>query len=315
MRRLFALGLMALVLALTPGIVHADPISVDDGTQVTGMAADSSRGAYWVSGAAGGKVQAISPAGKPLGTVRYQTRASSVQALSLSRGSLWIGDFVPGEDLRLIQLNSLAYGAAKKTQVWQLPMPAGAEAVRALMVSPKGNVYIATDGAKPGIYRASSPLKARGVNKLTRVADAPAGVTDGAFLPDGNSVVLRTAEQVVVIDAYQWTTTASAYLMPQPAGQALAVGLDGRSLLLADGASLTSMPLPTTISDVRPTPSAESSPSGGPSASIEPSPGVPEQAEESPAPSEQPSLAGTYTALGIALGVSLLAGLIVVVKR
>lgn len=314
LRRLLALSLMALVLALMPGIVHAEPITVRDGIQVTGMASDASRGAYWVSDAAGGKVQAISAAGETLGTVTYKTKVSSVQALSFSRGSLWIGDFVPGENLRLIQLNSLAYGSTT-TQVWQLAVPAGTEAVRALMVSPKGNVYLATDGPKPGIYRAGSPLKPRAVNKLTRVSDAPAGVTDGAFLPDGNSVVLRTSEQVVVIDAYQWATTASAYLVPQPAGQALAVGLDGRSLLLADGASLTSLPLPTTISDVRPAPSGEPPSTVGPSSSAGPSPDASDQVEASPAPSEQPSLAGTYTALGIALGVSLIAGLIVVIKR
>lgn len=308
LRRVFALGMMALVLFLAPGIVHAEPISVSSGVKVTGMAPDASRRVYWVSDAAGGEVQAISASGETLGKVTYKTKTASVQALSLSRGSLWVGDFAPGENLRLIQLNSLAYGATT-TQVWQLALPAGADAARALMVSPKGNVYIATDGSKPGIYRASSPLKPRAVNKLTRVADAPAGVTDGAFLSDGNSIALRTNEQVIVMDAFRWTTTASAYVTPQPEGQALSLTLDGGSLLLADGPNLVSMPIPTGIDSNRPTPQPT------PSSSAEPSPGSPEPTASPVESSEKPSLAGTYTALGIALGVSLLAGLVVAIKR
>lgn len=312
LRRLFALSVVALVLVLIPSQAHGtETITIKDKIEVSGMAADSARGVYWITDESGGKLTAIDKSGKTLGKVTYTARTQSVQALSLSRGSMWIGDL--GGDrrtLRLLHIRSLKYGTAPADS-FELAMPRGHKGVKALMVSPKGNVYLVADGEKPGIYRANAPLSARSVNELTRVADAPNGVTDGVFTSDGKSVILRTSEQVEVFDAYQWNKTASASLPTgQDKGQALGLSLDGRSLVLSNGATLTSAEVPTTIDESRSTPSASVSPgSSTNSGNEEPSSGG------SPTPAAKPSLTGTYTALGAALGISLIAALIVVVKR
>lgn len=312
------LALVACALALpTPARADNGDFAITDNVAVTGMAADAGRSAYWVSDEAGGVVRAVSATGETLGKVTYQASTQSVQALSYARNALYIGDIGGNRaKVKVVQLSSLRYGAAQ-SQSWTLTYPDGSHTARALMVSPKGNIYIVTDGARPSVYRSPAQLSTTGANQLIRVGDAPVGVTDGVFLPNGSSIALRTNEQIVVIDAYQWTTTASSYVAPQPAGQAIALGLDGRSLLMSDGAKVSSVAIPTAINNARPTPTASASSSSAPSADASASPS-PDAATTPTSPTEtsaQPSLRGTFIALAAAVALSLVAALVVVLRK
>ena len=87
-------------------------------------------------------------------------------------------------------------------------------------------VYLATDGDDAGIYRAPSEPSRQDMNRLTRVADAPEGVTDGVFLDDGTTMALRTAEGIEYIDAMTWKPTVTDTLIGAPDDESIAAGPD-----------------------------------------------------------------------------------------
>lgn len=92
---------------------------------------------------------------------------------------------------------------ATVTSEWyRFSYPDGAHDAEALLVDPNGRIIIATKELVGGaLYRAPRRLVTadRGTNRLTRVAGAPALITDGAYLPDGR-FVLRSYTSVFVYD-------------------------------------------------------------------------------------------------------------------
>lgn len=84
----------------------------------------------------------------------------------------------------------------------------GAHDAQALLVRPTtGRIYVVTkDDQGAGIYRAPRTLST-GTNVLTRVADAPAGVTGGAFAPDGSFFVLSTRTDALLFRGLHATPT------------------------------------------------------------------------------------------------------------
>ncbi|CUR57105.1 exported hypothetical protein [metagenome] len=80
------------------------------------------------------------------------------------------------------------------SRTFTLRYPDGAHNAEALMVRPRsGRVYIVTKDASGGhIYRAPKTLRAGAVNRLKKVASAPATVTGADFSPNGERFVLRT---------------------------------------------------------------------------------------------------------------------------
>ncbi len=109
--------------------------------------------------------------------------------------------------------------------------PDGPHDAEALLVDPRGRLLIATkDISGQGLYRAPRRPVTRdvGSNRLTRVADVPSLVTDGAYLPDGR-FVLRSYSAVFVYDR-PGHEVARADLPGQPQGESVAA--DGRRLLV-----------------------------------------------------------------------------------
>ncbi len=86
-----------------------------------------------------------------------------------------------------------ASGALAYT-TYELRYPDGAHNAEGMMVNPvSGRLYIVTKnkGANGGIYAAPTTLSTTSVNVLTKVATAPAGMSDAVFLQDGKRFVLR----------------------------------------------------------------------------------------------------------------------------
>ncbi|MGZ4594107.1 MAG: hypothetical protein ACXV3C_09570 [Actinomycetes bacterium] len=108
----------------------------------------------------------------------------------------------------------------------------GPHDAEALLVDPRdGRLWVATKSfGQGGLYRAPRRLVAqsRGTNTLTRVADVPPLVTDGAFLPNGR-FVLRTYTGGYLYDAPGRLRTEFA-LPIQEQGESVAV--DGDRLLV-----------------------------------------------------------------------------------
>jgi hypothetical protein len=115
---------------------------------------------------------------------------------------------------------------------YRFAYPDGPHDAEALLVHPRtGRLFLATKGlATGGLYRAPSDLVTHeaGVNRLERVRDVPFFVTDGAFLPDGRSV-LRTYSALYLYDR-AGDLRATVPLPAQPQGESVAV--DGDRLLV-----------------------------------------------------------------------------------
>ena len=121
--------------------------------------------------------------------------------------------------------------ATVPAQWYRLSYPDGAHDAEALLVAPDGRIMVATKELVGGaLYRAPRRLVTadQGTNRLTRVARAPALVTDGAYLPDGR-FVLRSYTSVFVYDR-PGHRVARADLPPQPQGESVAA--DGDRLLV-----------------------------------------------------------------------------------
>lgn len=123
----------------------------------------------------------------------------------------------------------------------------GPHDAEALLVDPRdGRIWIATKAfGTGGLYRGPLRLvdEKQGTNVLRRVADVPALVTDGTFLPDGK-FVLRTYTSAFLYDApgklrEQLTVPAQA--------QGESVAYDGKRLLLGSegkNSKVVAVPLP-----------------------------------------------------------------------
>lgn len=121
--------------------------------------------------------------------------------------TLWFGDIggnnprsrvdvVRVTEPRRIRSASLAHTA------YRLAYPDGAHNAEGLMVRPgSGRVFVVTKASSgAAIYRAPRRLRIDRVNRLTRVASAPAIVTGADFSPTGRLFVLRTYTHAYVYD-------------------------------------------------------------------------------------------------------------------
>lgn len=114
---------------------------------------------------------------------------------------------------------------------YRFSYPDGPHDAEALLVGPHGRWLIATKSVHGGgLYRAPIELveHGAGTNRLARVGDVPALVTDGAALPDGR-FVLRTYSSAYLYDR-PGHQLAVVPLPLQPQGESLAV--DGDRLLI-----------------------------------------------------------------------------------
>jgi len=117
--------------------------------------------------------------------------------------TLWVGDIGDNDGARdrvsvyrVREPRAVTSRRARATR-FELAYPDGPHDAETLLVRPRsGRVLIVTKSEEgAGVYRAPRRLRADRVNRLSRVADAPAGVTAGAFSPDGAFLVLATEDE------------------------------------------------------------------------------------------------------------------------
>lgn len=196
---------------------------------------------------------------------------------------LWLGDIGDNREARP-DVSVFRFVEPRKltdrtvTATWfRFTYPDGSHDAEALLVAPgTGRVFIATKGfGGAGLYRAPRRLVTRdlGTNRLTRVADVPVLVTDGAFLPDGR-FVLRTYTSVFLYGRLGNKPGAldeldSDPLPAQPQGESIAV--DGARLLVgSEGrrSAVYAVPVPGPVSsaadDLSTGPTARAAPGGDP---------------------------------------------------
>lgn len=286
----------------------ADDITPPAGsTPVVGMAYDPGGATLWLAGpeADAGTFVAAEGSGK----VTFGGDPTSVQALVWSEEHLWIGDIGDADESRehVVVFRLDETSGRSGYRAYDFVYEDGPRDAQAMLISGRGRIYIVTAGQDPGIYRAELNPSRESMNTLTRVADAPAGVTDGAFLTDGSTMALRTDTGLEYIDAFTWKSLVTDTIVGAPAGESVAVGADDEIYVGGNPdireAQVPSSDTTTTLSPA-PEPSATAGPeSPAPSGSASPAVEDPADQQE-PAPGNR----GTMIALILAGVVAVIAG-------
>ena len=190
-----------------------------------------------------------------------------------------------------------------------------------LLVDGAGRLYIVTKGKKGAIYAAPGVPSRSALNRLVKVGDAPAYVTDGVFLTDNKRIALRTYVSVIVLDAISYKAVASSPAPLQPQGETIALSLNGKRLMMGSEGN----PSKVYIVDVpkekgedvpKGTSTPPDAPSASPSASSDSSGADSgDDGVDSDSGDANPNRQGTFLALGLAGVVAVVAGVVVAVVR
>lgn len=273
----------------------------------SGLTRDTGNNLYWTVNDSGdtGVIYAIGPDGKTKGTLEYAAKPVDVEAVLMVGNRLYVGDI--GDNQRKRDKITVYYfdspapndNRSGSYRSYDFVYPDGPHDAEAMLVDKQGRLLFVTKEAEGDVYAAPRQLRTDAPNTLTRVAQGPSFVTDGAVLPDGR-LVLRSYVAVEVLSPEIYSTVARAPLPFQPQGESIAVSLDGKSLLAgSEGADsvVMSVPIPKQL-EVAPTPGVTPPPSPPPSeAPVDEAPIEP--------PSARASRTGTLVALLLALLVSL----------
>src|SRR5215203_747903 len=300
-----AIAASLLLAGLLPSTAFAQSVAftVKDGhiLSSSGLARDVNAGLYWTANESGdrGVVYGLTTTGAVQGTLNYRAKPVDVEGLAVVNDTLYVGDI--GDRTRSRSFvtvyrfdNPRATGLTVTYRSYDFEFSDGPKNAETLLVTASGRIFLVTAGRDSAIYAGPPQPSRQGVNRLRKVADAPPDITDGAFLPGGKQIALRSNTAAYVLDATSYETVASAELRTQPEGKSLAVSLDGESLLLGSqgrNAKVYSIPVPTKAT---PTPLAS------------PSQPVDGEGEEPAGVGRR----GTMLALGLAALVAIVAGVV-----
>ncbi len=288
------LGAVAVSSYATPAAqaAPADPVkerrafAISDAriTESSGLAASAvHRGYFYTHNDSGDdpRVFLLDPRGRVAGMISLRT-AENVDWEAIAAGPdqrIWVGDIgdnTRSRDRITIYRFREPHSVGDQPVEWsrfRFEYPDGAHDAEALLVDPRtGRVYVVTKDADGGaIYSAPAKLVPGTTATLTKVADAPAMVTDGTFLPDGSAIVLRTYADVRVL---RWPggkpERTISLSQPQRQGESIAVDADGKELFLGSegaGSAVYEMPFTTAAPSGR---APGATPSPKPSASAQP---------------------------------------------
>ena len=296
-----AIAAALLLAGLLPSTAFAQNVAfrVKDGRILSssGLARDVNAGLYWTVNETGdrGVVYGLTTTGAVRGTLNYRANPVDVEGLAVVNDTLYVGDI--GDRTRTRGLitvyrfdNPRATGLTVTYRSYDFAFRDGPKDAETLLVTESGRILLVTAGKNAAIYAGPRQPSRQVLNRLTKVADAPDDITDGAFLPGGKKIALRSNRTVYILDASSYETVVSAELATQPKGKSLAISLDGESLLLGTqgrNAKVYAVPIPTKV-----TPSA--------------SPSIDAQSEEVAGMGRR----GTLLALGLAAIVAVVAGVV-----
>lgn len=216
-----------------PAIVESSGLAVvDDGLVVTVNDSGDEARAFVVDPGSG----------RTVGTTRWQGGAEDVEAVAPGRdGTVWVGDIGDnGRDRASVSVVRIPVGPRDRDVVGErfvLRYPGGPADAEALLVHPRtGRLVVVTKDVLGGqVQVAPRELAAGAVQRTEPRGEVMPVVTDGAFLPDGDHLVLRDYARAVV---YTWPAldqVAEVRLPPQRQGESLAVTASGTLLVGSEG--------------------------------------------------------------------------------
>ena len=309
------LGALGLVIGLPLAASADDTVAftINDPriTESSGLARDPGANRYWTVNDSGddGIAYGVSRRGQIIGTLEYRADPIDVEAVSMHEGRLYVADIGDnGAERERITVYYFDDAKANDQTVgyrsWDFRYPDGARDAETLLVNEEGRLFIVTKGAPGGVYAAPRSPTPTAVNELERVADAPAAVTDGTFLPGGDRIALLTYfGRIEVLKADNYEKVAEVTVPAQEQPESLTVSLSGKSLLVgSEGKDSPVYAIPVPHAGASATPSVTPSDSGD-----EPDP---EEEAESESTTGQ-GRARTLLALGLAGLVAIAAGSVV----
>lgn len=181
--------------------------------------------------------------GETVGTVSYDGEGRDVEALApAGEGQVWVGDigdnFAARETVEVHRAPIVRGDSTVSSHTYRLAYPDGPRDAEALLAHPRtGRLFIASKAVfGGGFYAAPTELDASGVNTLELIGeDVPGLVTDGAFFPDGNHLILRNYTTAFVLAFPSLKEVGSFSLPSQQQGEGIAVSPAGVVFLSSEG--------------------------------------------------------------------------------
>lgn len=177
--------------------------------------------------------------GRTRDVTTYAGEVDDVEALApAGGGDVWVGDI--GDNLERrneIWLHRVTPGAQEPAPRYGLRYPGGPRDAETLLAHPRtGRVFVVSKTVFGGVvYAAPRRLVEGEVHRLRPFARVPGLLTDGAFLPDGEHVLLRGYAAATLVTFPAFEVVGSFPLPRQKQGEGLSVGRDGRVLLSSEG--------------------------------------------------------------------------------
>jgi hypothetical protein len=244
---------VAVMVALAPVRASADQGAFDGRDRVVVTVADpritESSGLAFVSGAIAtvndsghaAVVYSIDPAtGRVFRATRFASVQTDVEALApAGPTSVWVGDIGNNDGSRktlsVTKVSLDGTGDPSSAATYSLRYPRGVHLdAEALLSEPHtGRLYVVSKRVTGGtVFALPEELDANSPNQLTPLGDVGPLVTDGAFLPGGDFIVLRGYARATVYTFPGLSAVGSFALPHQRQGEGLALQ-NARTLLLS----------------------------------------------------------------------------------
>ncbi|TDO49072.1 hypothetical protein EV643_10641 [Kribbella sp. VKM Ac-2527] len=207
-------------------------------------------GIWWTVNDSGdtARVFGINANGKVKAVLSFNAPVRDVEAISVDReGTIYIADIGDNRSTRetievytIPEPAELADEENVKYRRYDFEYPDGAHDAETLLIAPETNqMYFVTKvkSGKGGFYAAPEEASRQGTNELTKLADAPAGITDGTFMPDGQRVVLRTYLDIATVAWGAKPAVVGRAAMPLAQGESVAVGTTTNTVLVGSEGS------------------------------------------------------------------------------
>ncbi|WP_246486683.1 esterase-like activity of phytase family protein [Kribbella qitaiheensis] len=228
------------------------------------------------------RVFGINNTGKLKAVLSFKAPVKDVEAVAVDKdGTIYIADIGDNKaDRDMIEVytipepDKLADATSVKFHRFDFKYPDGAHDAETLLINPQSRqLFFVTKVAKGlgGIYAAPETASREGTNELTKIAEGPAGVTDGTFMPDGQVVVLRSYVDVARVAWGEAPKVVGRAGTPLAQGESVAVASnEGNSILVGSegkGSAVYEMAVPaakagTTSPSATPTPKNAAADSG-----------------------------------------------------
>ncbi|WP_104105584.1 hypothetical protein [Nocardioides sp. 616] len=225
--------------------------------------------------------------GDTVGVTTWSGDPTDVEAVApAGPDQVWVGDIGDNRGRRSsVEVLRVPVGEGERAVTparFELTYPDGPRDAEALLAHPvTGRLLVVSKVVFGGqVHAAPRELDPAAPNELTALGQVAGMVTDGAFFPDGEHLILRNYTSAFVYTFPDLELVGEIPLPRQQQGEAVTVTADGEVLVGTEGqfTDVLRVPLPDSVTAAM----TRAAPSAAPSAPVSPGPedGTPEQAPE-----------------------------------